>query len=242
MSAETKDEGPLDVEMVDLKFMVATLAKDNKWYVRAAFATKALAEAYAQGMASVGVQAKIVWDEPRESERNFCTCNLCKAGSWGPMGSQFDYTKEWCGLCGAVHCIHNIHKGQPDEDARRKFYGLPPYGTWPWIEQGPTPVPCPPGCQGNHGHDAYGRPFVPGPEGRKPVMHEHREHGQCETCVPHSGTIYCGKCGRIVKPAPGGCESVLLVDQEYVRCNLASGHPGRHQSSELNMTVTWLKP
>jgi hypothetical protein len=58
------DEGPADVQMVDLDYMVATLAKDGKWYVRAGFATKELAEAYANGMAVVGVKTKVVWDDP----------------------------------------------------------------------------------------------------------------------------------------------------------------------------------
>lgn len=67
MSNEAKDLGPIDVQMVDLKFMVAILAKDQKWYVKASFATKALAEAYATGMETVGVQARVIWDDPRES-------------------------------------------------------------------------------------------------------------------------------------------------------------------------------
>lgn len=62
----------------------------------------------------------------------FCTCTLCTERSWGPKGHQFDYTHDWCGLCGPVHCIHNIHIGQEDADDRHKFYRLPPYGRWPW--------------------------------------------------------------------------------------------------------------
>lgn len=57
-------------------------------------------------------------------QQEFCICVLCTAGSWGPAGHQGDYTKDWCSMCGEGHCIHNIHKDQPDSDARRKFYGL----------------------------------------------------------------------------------------------------------------------
>lgn len=58
------DEGPLDVEMVELKYFVATRATDGKWYVRAGFATKALAGAYARGVGMGGVEARVVWDDP----------------------------------------------------------------------------------------------------------------------------------------------------------------------------------
>lgn len=64
--SEMKDLGPVDVQMVDLKYMVAILARDQKWYVKASFATKDLAEAYAAGMGTAGVQARVVWDDPRE--------------------------------------------------------------------------------------------------------------------------------------------------------------------------------
>ncbi len=66
-SMKLTDEGPLDVQMTDLLFYVATLATDGKWYVRAGFYSKPLAAAYAAGMAQAGVEAKIVWDDPEKS-------------------------------------------------------------------------------------------------------------------------------------------------------------------------------
>ena len=61
------DEGPLDVQVVELKYFVATLATDDKWYIRAAFYSKDLAAAYAEGMAQAGVKARIVWDDPAKA-------------------------------------------------------------------------------------------------------------------------------------------------------------------------------
>jgi len=60
------DDGPCDVEMTVLPYGVAVQAKDGKWYVKSAFAPRALADAYALGMKSVGLKAKVVWDDPKK--------------------------------------------------------------------------------------------------------------------------------------------------------------------------------
>lgn len=67
------DEGPCGVEMTLLPYGVAILATDGKWYVKAAFHKKEYAAAYVMGMASAGVKAKIVWDDPEKDIRLFTT-------------------------------------------------------------------------------------------------------------------------------------------------------------------------
>jgi len=60
------DDGPCDVEVTALPYGVAVQAKDGKWYVKAAFYSRAFADAYVGGMASVGLKAKVVWDDPEK--------------------------------------------------------------------------------------------------------------------------------------------------------------------------------
>jgi hypothetical protein len=67
---EIKNDGPAEVEMCPLPYGVAVLAKNGKWYVKAAFYTKEYAEAYVLGMQSVGIRAKIVWDDPEKDIRD----------------------------------------------------------------------------------------------------------------------------------------------------------------------------
>ena len=67
---EVEDEGPCDVEMTALPYGVAIQAKDGKWYVKAAFYSQAMAGAYVVGIASVGLKAKIVWDDPEKDIRD----------------------------------------------------------------------------------------------------------------------------------------------------------------------------
>ncbi|MGH6628299.1 MAG: hypothetical protein ACREB3_01045 [Burkholderiales bacterium] len=57
------DEGPVEVEVEDLRFFVAVRATDGTWVVRVGFSRRPLAEAYAKGMAAAGVEAKVCWDD-----------------------------------------------------------------------------------------------------------------------------------------------------------------------------------
>lgn len=68
-----------------------------------------------------------------------------------------------------------------------------------------------------------------------------RDLGECEVHSPTKGTIYCGKCGRII-PAPAGtCSARIVVDEHFVECSLPEGHEERHTRTEeaLDLTVSW---
>lgn len=59
------DADSFKVEMTALPYFVATLASDQKWYVRASFSSMDLAKAYAMGMESVGVKTRILSEDRR---------------------------------------------------------------------------------------------------------------------------------------------------------------------------------
>lgn len=49
-----------EVAMVDLPFLAATRTKDGKWTLKARFATRALAGAWAIGVASAGAGVRVL--------------------------------------------------------------------------------------------------------------------------------------------------------------------------------------
>lgn len=68
-----------------------------------------------------------------------------------------------------------------------------------------------------------------------------REPGECEVHSPTKGTIYCGKCGRMIPTPPGICSSRIVVDEHFVECSLPEGHEGRHTRTQenLDLTISW---